>query len=315
MKISAVIPAYNAKAVVGRAIESVLAQSRPADEIIVVDDGSTDATADTVRAFGEKVIIIRRENGGASAARNAGIERASGDWIAFLDADDEWTPDRLGLQERFLTERPELKWVTGNYYFQQGDQGRVAAKETGDYAVVQQAGGDLPFYDCFLAGLLGWTGTLLVRRDLLLEAGGFSPGQARYNDIDMWFRCAFLSEQIGVIPEPLGVYHTDIADSITKRHVAAEHMAQMLRRTVPIAKEKGVYAKYEPCVRAMVRNTIHQCLFDKRIYEVRGFAREFSEVLDKRYRRLVWWLTLFPGLSLAMMPVLRKLNRVLGLDV
>ncbi|MHC5190567.1 MAG: glycosyltransferase family 2 protein, partial [Planctomycetota bacterium] len=84
MKISVVIPAYNAEKHIARAIDSVLAQTRPADEIIVVDDGSTDATAEVVRSYGEKVIFIQQENAGVSVARNAGIEAASGDWIAFL---------------------------------------------------------------------------------------------------------------------------------------------------------------------------------------------------------------------------------------
>lgn len=314
MKISAVIPVYNAREVVGRAIKSVLAQSRPADEIIVVDDGSVDETGDAVRSFGEKVTCIHRENGGASAARNTGIEHARGEWIAFLDADDEWMPDRLKLQEQFLRQHPEIQWITGNYYFQREGQ-RVIANEKQDYASVEQAGRVLPFYDCFLAGLLGWTGTLLVRRDLLLEAGGFSQGQERYNDIDMWFRCAFRSEFIGIIPEPLGVYHTDTSDSITKRHVSPRHMSQFLKRTILEAKEKGAYGKFEPCAGVMVRNTIHRCLFDERIHEVRAFAREFSPVLDTGYRRLIWWLTLFPSLSLRLMPLLRRLNRLLRLDV
>ncbi|HOM77565.1 MAG TPA: glycosyltransferase family A protein, partial [Anaerohalosphaeraceae bacterium] len=88
--ISVVIPAYNCQAYIRRAIDSVLGQSRPADEIIVVDDGSTDGTAEAVRTYGAKVILIQQENAGVSAARNAGIRAASGDWIAFLDADDEW---------------------------------------------------------------------------------------------------------------------------------------------------------------------------------------------------------------------------------
>ncbi len=113
--VSAVIPAYNAAKYVERAIESVLAQTRKADEIIVVDDGSTDNTADVVRQFGDKVKFIRQENAGASVARNTGIEAATSEWISFLDADDEWLPEKLKLQTEHLQRNPDLAWTTGNY--------------------------------------------------------------------------------------------------------------------------------------------------------------------------------------------------------
>ncbi|MHC5141971.1 MAG: glycosyltransferase family 2 protein, partial [Planctomycetota bacterium] len=115
MKISVVIPAYNAEKHIARAIESVLAQTRPADEVIVIDDGSSDATAEVVRSFGDKVIFIQQENAGASVARNAGIEAATSDWIAFLDADDEWLPNKLQLQVEHFKRNPDLLWATGNY--------------------------------------------------------------------------------------------------------------------------------------------------------------------------------------------------------
>ncbi|MCK4960446.1 MAG: glycosyltransferase family 2 protein, partial [Planctomycetes bacterium] len=88
--VSVVIAAYNAEKYIQRAIDSVLAQSLPADEIIVVDDGSTDNTGDAVKHYGSKVRYIYQENAGPASARNTAIEAATGTWIAFLDADDEW---------------------------------------------------------------------------------------------------------------------------------------------------------------------------------------------------------------------------------
>ena len=86
--VSVVIPAYNSGAYISRTVESVLGQSRPADEIIVVDDGSTDKTGEIVQTYGGKVRYIRQENAGASAASNTGIENATCPWIALLDGDD-----------------------------------------------------------------------------------------------------------------------------------------------------------------------------------------------------------------------------------
>ena len=97
-KVSVIIPTYNYGRFIGKAIESVLAQTVPVHEIIVVDDGSTDETEQAVKVFGEQVRYIKQQNGGVCAARNTGVENSSGDFIAFLDADDEWFPEKIEKQ-------------------------------------------------------------------------------------------------------------------------------------------------------------------------------------------------------------------------
>src|SRR5688500_8177111 len=100
--VSVVIPTYNYGRFIAHAIRSVLAQTRPADEIIIVDDGSTDDTTDAVKQFGENVKYVRQENAGVCAARNRGVRESTGDLIAFLDADDTWEPENLEKQlDRF----------------------------------------------------------------------------------------------------------------------------------------------------------------------------------------------------------------------
>ena len=96
MKISVVIPAYNASAFLPRCLKSVFAQTLPPDEVIVVDDGSTDNSAALAAELGARVITLT--NGGPAAARNAGIQSASSEWIALLDADDMWAPEKLERQ-------------------------------------------------------------------------------------------------------------------------------------------------------------------------------------------------------------------------
>ena len=113
ISVSAVIPAYNSEATLGRALDSVLAQTRPADEIIVVDDASTDGTASLARSYADRGVRLLSlpERRGAAAARNAGIGAAKGDWIAFLDADDEWLPAKLEKQVAAISSNRETPFV------------------------------------------------------------------------------------------------------------------------------------------------------------------------------------------------------------
>lgn len=112
MRISVIIPAWNAEAHLAEALESVLAQELPADEIIVVNDGATDGTAAIASRYAERgVVLLSRENGGCAAALNTGLAAASGDAYAFLDADDLWRPEKLRLQAAELREQPELEGV------------------------------------------------------------------------------------------------------------------------------------------------------------------------------------------------------------
>lgn len=112
-RISVVIPVFNCEKYVAEAIRSVLAQSRPPEEIIVVDDGSTDSSADVVKTFGTAVQYVWQTNQKIGAARNAGVAIATGNYIAFLDADDIWMPNKLELQSGALCAAPDVHMVFG----------------------------------------------------------------------------------------------------------------------------------------------------------------------------------------------------------
>ena len=107
-RVSVIIPAYNSGPLVEEAIGSALAQTRPPAEVVVIDDGSTDDTAERLARFGPPVRVIRQANGGVSAARNRGLAAATGAFVAFLDADDVWHPDKLRRQLEAFAKRPEL---------------------------------------------------------------------------------------------------------------------------------------------------------------------------------------------------------------
>jgi glycosyltransferase involved in cell wall biosynthesis len=114
LRVSAVIPVYNCERYLAEAIGSALAQSRPPDEIVVVDDGSTDASADVAASFGAAVRLAREPHGGIGAARNRGVALAGGDLVAFLDSDDLWTRQKLEIQLDALARAPADAMVIGH---------------------------------------------------------------------------------------------------------------------------------------------------------------------------------------------------------
>ena len=115
LSVSVVIPTYNRAKLIRRAIDSALRQLRPGDEIIVVDDGSTDNTAAVVTAFGPPVQYFPTPNGGAGRARNVGIDHATGNLVAFLDSDDEWFDGKLALQRSLMQSCPEVLFSFSNF--------------------------------------------------------------------------------------------------------------------------------------------------------------------------------------------------------
>src|SRR5690606_34946074 len=113
--VSVIIPAWRAAGTIRRAVTSVLNQTHAVHEILVIDDGSPDDIGAPLEDLDSRVRVVRQENAGASAARNHGLELATGEWIAFLDADDEWLPQRLELQFAALQKHREVGLVTGRF--------------------------------------------------------------------------------------------------------------------------------------------------------------------------------------------------------
>ena len=119
-----VVPCYNAEPWVGAALDSVLAQDFPIREVIVVDDGSSDRSAELVRSGYRNVTLITQSNAGVAAARNRGIERATGDWIAFIDADDFWLPGKLAAQWTALQQHERARMTYAAWHVWQSDEAR-----------------------------------------------------------------------------------------------------------------------------------------------------------------------------------------------
>lgn len=184
MKISVIIPAYNAAHWLPTAVASVRAQIRPADEILIVDDGSTDRTAEVGAGFGPDVRMIRRENGGLSAARNTGVAATSGEWMLFLDADDTLTPDALASLAR-TAENSDAGVVYG-FVLQ-----RLGAPEKSKLHGLPTAAGNppVPAKAHFWWTAIPTAGAALIRRSLNDHVGGFDENFRQVEDAEYWLRC------------------------------------------------------------------------------------------------------------------------------
>jgi glycosyltransferase involved in cell wall biosynthesis len=207
--VSVVIPAYNAAWCLARAIDSVLAQTHRDFELLVVDDGSTDATAELVQRYGAGVRLVRKPNGGLSSARNAGIREARGAYVAFLDADDRWLPDKLKRQVAWMREHPRAVFCS--------TAARVVdarGETTGEWRCGGCTGSTLEAIFATNAHVAGSGSAVLARREVLLASGGFDESLPSLEDIDMWMRLAARGD-FGCLPEPLAVVEKR-ADSMSR---------------------------------------------------------------------------------------------------
>ena len=210
MKISAIIPTYNNAEYIEEAINSILAQSHPVNEIIVIDDGSSDNTEVLIRAVKQKtdkLSYTKQRNQGPSAARNHGIEIANGDWIAFLDADDRWPKDKIALQIAALQREPNLQLIAGDMA-ETDQQGSVQVESVlARHQLLEpfQRLAGRPLNNA-LTALVNKnfipTGTVLVKRTALNQAGGFNPGIRFGEDLELWAKIAY-RHPITCLPERL----------------------------------------------------------------------------------------------------------------
>lgn len=193
-RIAAIIPFFNADDFFPEAIQSVLAQSRPADEIVVVDDASNPARARTLASLPPGVRLVRHEaNRGVGAARNSGVAATTADILAFLDADDIWTPDKLARQEAaFLARREWAGCHTGVVAFFRDGSERVYLDKPDELAFpgLLQYGQILP-------------SSLMIRRSALTAMQGFSEDRRAFEDWDLTIRMVAAGHRLGFVREPL----------------------------------------------------------------------------------------------------------------
>jgi len=211
-KISVLMPVYNAEDTVERAIESILAQTSPPAEIIVVDDGSTDRTVGILKKYGDRISLITQANSGAAAARNRAAQISQGRYLAFLDADDVWSKHKLEVQLKAFSYFPNAGIsYTDCHSTTEKNLKRVMA-ENEKHVNVNCKICDKDFIDIFVSPCLG-TPNVIISRQLFFEMGGFDENLIVSEDVDLWLRASFNSQCIS-IAEKLS-YIVNRADSLT----------------------------------------------------------------------------------------------------
>jgi glycosyltransferase involved in cell wall biosynthesis len=199
-RVTCVIPAWNAAATIQRSIDSALGQTVAPFEILVVDDGSTDQTAELVDSIGGKVRLIRQANGGSEAARNRAVAEAAGEWIALLDADDVWLPAKLERQLALMRDRPAVGVVGCLVWNVAGsDEPRVQIQ------IRRYGGRPVP----------GWKGSDVLARRSAFATVGFFDSTLRQSGMTEWLgRC-----------EQAGVQRFLLRETLVVRYVRAESIS------------------------------------------------------------------------------------------
>lgn len=311
--VSVVIPAYNAERFLRRAVESVLEQTVQPLEIIVVDDGSTDGTADVARSFRDQLRYFRQRNTGVAAARNQGIAAGGGDWIAFLDADDCWLPRHLEQCWGLIEADPSLRWCCGAYKSvdRNGCEHRAHAGRWQGLPSTQAS--SVMFFDAWLAGAPMVSCGMVIHRDVFRVSGMFDPNLRRGEDRDLWYRIALSHPRMGFVWPPTVLYLYNEESLTALAGDEADRLLEMVARNVDRAKqlEQGAHASFERLLRQLAKDVLMHSLNRGRTDVLRRLSLEFGELLSPTERFVAWCGSRTPSQLLQRLAAVRV--RIIGI--
>jgi len=208
-KISVIIPTYNRENSLERAIESVLTQTYHNFELIIIDDGSTDNTSRIIKKYKKKIPYFYQLHSGVSSARNLGLEKSEGTWVAFLDSDDYWLPQKLARQMQCLSENPQWlvmqtdeKWIRNGSFVNPMNKHR------------KYSGWIFP--QCLPLCIVS-PSAVIIHQKVFNDVGVFDESLPVCEDYDLWLRIA-LKYEIGLLPEKLIVKTGGHADQLSRKY-------------------------------------------------------------------------------------------------
>lgn len=311
MKFSLIIPLYNKAPYIAQTLQSVLAQSFQEFEIIVVDDGSTDASVDIVKGFQQPQIrLVQQPNAGVSVARNRGIDLATGDWIGFLDGDDSLHPDYFAGMVEMMKAYPSIDILASRFRVIADSPAwppEVWPLQTPMYQLID----DLPTR--WMQGIPFFTGSVVIRAALLKSfMPCFPEGESFGEDMDVWFRLAEVSS-IVLSDQPLAAYRNQVAGGLISQQqhsLIAPYLLRMQSRALQLVPK-------HPRRHSMLRYVCQQYITQARLEVARGRRGQAFGLLWNVWRQgfMVkrWWSTLImllmlPGRAIERWQTWRKLR-------
>jgi glycosyltransferase involved in cell wall biosynthesis len=253
-EISVVIPTYNRSLFLPKALDSVYNQTYPNLEVIVVDDGSSDNTLPQLALQFPPVIWVQQDNHGVSHARNQGIQKARGEWIAFLDSDDIWHPQKLERQIDFLKKNPGLSMChTDEEWIRNGQKVKTPSYlDKTDHQLFSRS-----LDRCIIC-----PSSVLIQKAMLVNIGKFDESLPVCEDYDLWLRI-LISHQVGYLPEELVTKNGGHEDQLSRKHWGMDRFrVQSLKKLIT-----------QPCLSLDQRIEILKSLIKKLNLLAKGFIK------------------------------------------
>lgn len=293
--VSIILPTYNRSEFLKRAVDSVINQSMNDWELIIWDDGSTDGTADYCQAlYDERIRYFWHENRGVSFARNRAIENSVGDYLAFLDSDDEWLPDKLSVQMAVLDQYPNLDMVFSNFY------NTNLEKTTTSMAFSDMANtfkkmktkrlddGLFLIEECFLESIAAEnfiaTDTVVLKKKVLHEFGGFNETLRNAVDFELWWRLGLAGIKIGYMDQvSLNRYKPkgSLSSQSIKTYTNLIHALDICSRNALIADRQDLVEHLKKPYRNTWQNMITACAMEN---DRKGMMNAFRQSLKYGFR-------------------------------
>jgi glycosyltransferase involved in cell wall biosynthesis len=287
--VSILIPCHNAERWIGETIESALAQTWNAKEVIVIDDGSTDRSLEEIRKFGSRVRFETGANRGGNPTRNRLLELASGQWLQYLDADDYLLPEKVGSQMNFLESHQEADIVFGpvtyEYWSEHGVQRQICPIPEPHDPWVLLASWRLP-----------QTGAVLWRKQAIVDVGGWKDDQPCCQEHELYLRLIIGGKQFAHCPTNGAVYRQWSSDTVCRRNIAEVHRRRLeieqaaedhLRFTQQLTPERLRtinQARFETARSAWQYDPAFACGILQKVHEIEPDFRPVGQAAPMAYR-------------------------------
>jgi glycosyltransferase involved in cell wall biosynthesis len=274
--VSVIIPTYNRASMLREAVESVLAQSYRNFELIIVDDGSTDATARELGRYRDRLRVLTQARRGVAAARNAGVRIARGRYLAFLDSDDLWRPEKLEVQTAFITRNPQFQICqTEEIWIRRGVRVNPKARH-------RKPSGDIfrPSLELCLVS----PSAVMMTRDLFETVGGFDERLAVCEDYDLWLRIA-VTCPVPLLPTPLVVKRGGHADQLSRSVWGMDRfrilaLNKLLRTGLHGEKRRWAEAELRRKIAVFSRGARKRGRVEEALFYEKLLTQSFEETID-----------------------------------